>query len=156
MKEFLKKKGGRFAFDARVSGDDDLNDLVVCDASKKFFDVEFIGGNAVNWGDGAAEDMVSAFVRFGSFDAVNVEGFFYDKNRSLVARRVGVKRRDGFAAINECKSFRAGFDARMERFKCVNNRVGDLRIGTKQKVGITLCCARTDARQVTERLDGVR
>lgn len=81
----MEEEGGGFAFNTGVRRDDDFGDCVVGDAGEEFFNVELVGSDTIDGGDGATENVVGAFVGFGSFDAVDVEWFFYDEDGSLVA-----------------------------------------------------------------------
>ena len=110
----MEEEGGGFAFNTGVGRDDDFGDLVVSDAGEEFLNVELVGSDTIDGGDGATENVVGAFVRFGGFDAVDVERLFYDEDRGLVARGVRLERGDGFVAVDEGEGLGAGFDAGVE------------------------------------------
>ncbi len=117
--------------------------------------MELVGSDAVYGREVAAEDVVGAFVLLGGFDGVDVKRFFDDENRGLVARGVGVERREVFAGVDEGESFGARFDVGVERFECAGDGVGDLGAGAEQKVGVAFRRAGADARQVAESLNDV-
>ena len=149
----MEEESGGFAFDGGVGGDDDFFDGVFGDAGEEFFDVELVGRDAVNGGDGAAEDVIGAFVLFSGFDSVDVEWFFNHEDRGFVARGVGVKRGEAFARVDKGESFWAGLDAGVERGESFRNVGGNLRVGTEQKVGVTFRRAGTDTWEMTERFN---
>ena len=151
----MEKEGSRFAFDGRIGSDNDLFNGIVRDAREEFFDVEFLGGDAVDGGDGATEDMISAAVGFGLFDGVDVERFFDDEDGSFVAGGVGIKFGKVGVGVDKSKGFRAGLYARMKRGESGGESFGKLWVGAKKKVGVAFGGARTDAWEGAERVNDI-
>ena len=86
----MEQESGRFAFDRGVSRDDNVFYGVGFYAGNELFNVELIGSDAVDWGDSAAEDVISSGVLARGFDGVNIERLFDDEDGGSIARGVGI------------------------------------------------------------------
>ena len=56
----MEEEGGGFALNTGVRRDDDFGDCVVSDAGEEFLNVELIGSDTIEGGDGATENGVGA------------------------------------------------------------------------------------------------
>lgn len=95
--------------------------------------MKLVGGDAVDGGDGTAEDVICAVILFGGLEGVNVEWLFDDKDSGLVAGRVGIKRREVFASVDKGEGLRAELNAGMEALKSFRDAIRDARVGARNR-----------------------
>lgn len=142
---------GGFAFGVWVGGDDDFFDgwrwrgFAVCpgyvgecaaDALEEGGDVEFFWPDAVEWVECAAEDVVAPAVFCGSFDDLDVFGFFYDTDDGGVSGAIGADAAGFFLADVFADS--AEGDAVLEVAECVLDAFDVLRFDREEVQGDAL------------------
>lgn len=125
VEHFLKQERGRFAFDAGVGGNDNLFNIIWFDAGEKFFDMELVGGDAVDGANGATENVISTVVALCLFDGINIKWLFDDEDGGFIAFGVIIELGNFIVGVDKGKGDRATFDAVMEASKSYRDIFGD-------------------------------